>query len=303
MNYPTIILIIFGLALFETVNSIDNAVINAEVLTTMNQKSRHWFLVWGMLIAVFLIRGVLPWLIVWLSTPGISGLSALTATFSSNQTAILAIERSAPFLLISAGTFLLFLFFHWLFVEPKNFGLRGERFISQFGGWFYAVSSIALLIIVRIGLNISPSLAFGAVIGSTGFFIVHGFKQYAEVEESRLKSKDRSDLSKIFYLEVIDSAFSIDGVLGAFAFTLSIPLILIGNGLGALIVRKLTVSNIDKIKNYLYLKNGAMYSILCLGMIMLLDSFGYNIPSFISPIITALIIFYFYTKSKNALKI
>jgi hypothetical protein len=32
-----------------------------------------------------------------------------------------------------------------------------------------------------------------------------------------------SDISKIFYLEVIDTTFSIDGVLGAFAFTLSIP--------------------------------------------------------------------------------
>ena len=34
-------------------------------------------------------------------------------------------------------------------------------------------------------------------------------------------------------LEVIDATFSIDGVLGAFAFTLSVPLIFIGNGIGA----------------------------------------------------------------------
>ena len=36
-----------------------------------------------------------------------------------------------------------------------------------------------------------------------------------------------TDISKIFYLEIIDATFSIDGVLGAFAFTMSIPLILI----------------------------------------------------------------------------
>jgi len=57
-------------------------------------------------------------------------------------------------------------------------------------------------------------------------------------------------------LEIIDTTFSIDGVLGAFAFTLSVPLILIGNGLGALLVRQLTVSNIERIKKYVYLKNG-----------------------------------------------
>ena len=45
-----------------------------------------------------------------------------------------------------------------------------------------------------------------------------------------------SDVSKIFYLEVIDATFSIDGVIGAFAFTLSVPPILLGNGIGALVV-------------------------------------------------------------------
>ena len=71
--------------------------------------------------------------------------------------------------------------------------------------------------------------------------------------------KGRSDWSKILYLEAIDTTFSIDGVLGVFAFTLSIPLILIGNGVGAIVLRQLTVSNIDRIKKYAYLKNGAMY--------------------------------------------
>jgi len=83
-----------------------------------------------------------------------------------------------------------------------------------------------------------------------------------------------SDWSKILYLEVIDATFSIDGVVGAFAFTLSVPLILIGNGIGAFVVRELTISNIDRVKRYIYLKNGAMYSIFVLGTIMVLDSFG-----------------------------
>ena len=75
-------------------------------------------------------------------------------------------------------------------------------------------------------------MAFGAVVGSTAFFITHGFKQNAEQREKQLigNSRGLSDISKILYLEVIDTTFSIDGVLGAFAFTLSVPLILIGNG-------------------------------------------------------------------------
>jgi hypothetical protein len=109
-------------------------------------------------------------------------------------------------------------------------------------------------------------------------------------------------LSKLLYLEIIDATFSIDGVLGAFAFTLSVPLILIGNGIGALIVRQLTVSNIARIKRYVYLKNGAMYSILFLGMFMIIESLGGEMPTWIAPIATFTIIGYFFLKSRNYLK-
>ena len=113
------------------------------------------------------------------------------------------------------------------------------------------------------------------------------------------KDSTKSDLSKIFYLEVIDATFSIDGVIGAFAFTLSVPLILLGNGIGAFVVRELTLGNIERIKKYVFLKNGAMYSILILGTIMLMDSFGLHIPTWLSPIATALIVGYFFLKSRK----
>ena len=57
MDLLSIVLIIIGLTLFETVTSIDNAVINAEVLSTMSMRARRWFLSWGMIFAVFAIRG------------------------------------------------------------------------------------------------------------------------------------------------------------------------------------------------------------------------------------------------------
>ncbi len=292
------VIIIFGLALFETVSSIDNAIVNAHVLKTVPEKYKKFFLFWGLIFAVFLMRGLLPWLSVWLATPGLGPIQALTATFSSNTRVLVAVENSAPMLLIGGGVFLIFLFFNWLFLESKNFGLVGERFFYRNGVWFYSVVSIFLAVIVWLALDENPLMAFGAVVGSTAFFITHGFKQNAEQREKTLSKGNLSDLSKLFYLEVIDATFSIDGVLGAFAFTLSVPLILIGNGIGALVVRKVTMGNIENIKKYLYLKNGAMYSILVLGIIMLSDSFGLTMPSWLSPVATFAIVGYFFYKSK-----
>jgi len=295
----TIILIVAGLIVFETISSIDNAIINAEVLSTMSDKARRWFLVWGLLIAVFLLRGLLPFVIVWAVNPGLSPVEVVTATFSGDPAIEEAIKKSSPILLSGGGIFLIFLFFHWLFLEPKNFGIRGERFIATQGVWFYAVVSIILAAVVWFSLKVDPFMAFGAVVGSTAFFITHGFKENAEKAEQDLLNKNstKSDWSKILYLEAIDGTFSIDGVLGAFAFTLAVPLILLGNGIGAFVVRELTIHNIERIKKYAYLKNGAMYSIFFLGLIMILHSFHFNIPEWFSPVVTFAVIGYFFYKS------
>ncbi|MES2416454.1 MAG: DUF475 domain-containing protein [Patescibacteria group bacterium] len=293
---------ILGLAIFEAISSIDNAVINAEVLSTMGKKARKWFLLWGFLLAVVVVRGVLPFAIVWAFNPLLSISQVLSAAWSSDPIVHESIEKSAPILLVAGGVFLLFLFLHWLFLEDKNFGLpKTEKFFMKNGVWFYSIVSVLLAFIAWFALKESNLMGFGAVVGSTLFFITHGFKQNAEETEKNLASSARSDLSKLFFLEIIDATFSIDSVLGAFAFTLSVPLILLGNGLGAYLVRKLTMSNIENIKKYVFLKNGAMYSILVLGMIMILQSFGYHIPEFISPLATISIISFFFLKSKNVI--
>ncbi|MBF0498283.1 MAG: DUF475 domain-containing protein [Deltaproteobacteria bacterium] len=303
MDIISMFLIVSGLCLFETISSIDNAIINAEVLSTMSPRARRWFLVYGLLIAVFVVRALLPWFIVWMATPGIGPLAALTATFSNDPEVKGAVERSAPVLLMGGGVFLVLLFFHWLFLEEKNCGLWGESFFYVHGVWFYAVVSIILAILVLAAMARSDKLAFGAVAGSTAFVITQAFKMNAEDSERNLLGSkgNLSDISKVLYLEVIDATFSIDGVLGAFAFTLSVPLILLGNGLGAFVVRELTMRNIDRIKKYLYLKNGAMYSILFLGLIMVAESFGHEVPSWGSPLVTFGIVGYFFIKSKRAM--
>ena len=298
MDIIDIVLIILGLSLFEIITSIDNAVINAEVLSTMSARAKKWFLTYGLLIAVFLIRGALPWLIVWLTNLDLGPLGAFTATFSSDPRVMYSIQQSRPMLLMGGGVFLFLIFLHWLFLEPKYFGLRGERFFQKHGVWFYAAASVFLMVLTWLTIGQHPYVAFAAVVGSAAFFITHGFKEKAEqAEQDLMHSRAIGDISKVVYLEIIDASFSVDGVLGAFAFTLSIPLIIIGNGIGAFALRELTISNINRIKKYKYLKNGAMYSILFLGMIMMSDSFGVHIPQWFSPFVTFMTVGYFLWKS------
>src|SRR3989339_993381 len=143
MDIFSIILIILGLSLFEIIISVDNAIINAEVLSTMSKRARRWFLIWGILIAVFLVRGLLPWGILWANNPDLGPIETFKASFSNDPAVAEIIEQSAPVLLIGGGTFLLFLFFHWIFLEPKHYGLIGEHFIAtKFGVWFYAIVSV-----------------------------------------------------------------------------------------------------------------------------------------------------------------
>jgi Uncharacterized protein conserved in bacteria len=297
MNLLSALLIILGLIVFEVISSIDNAIINAEVLSSVSEKAKKWFLLWGLIFAVFLVRGLLPWLIIWFTMPALGPLGALTAAFSNDPSIKETIEKASPILLNGGGVFLIFLFFHWLFLEPKNFGLFFEATFTKYGIWFYAAVSILLAVIVWFAMKRSNMLAFSAVLGSTAFFITHGFKQNAETQERSLSRNQISDISKIIYLEIIDMTFSVDGVLGAFAFTLSVPLIIIGNGIGAFVVRELTIGNINRIKEFIYLKNGAMYSIFFLGIVMVAEGFGVKMPSFVSPVITIFIISFFFLKS------
>ena len=295
-------LTVVGLSAFEIVSSLDNAVINAEILNTMTPKGRRWFLVWGILAAVFVVRGALPWLIVWVTSPALGPVGALMATLSGDPEAARTMQSSAPILLTGGGVFLLFLFCHWIFLENKEFGLPPERFIQRQGIWFYAVVSVLLTAIVWFAIHRHVHMGFAAVVGSSAFFITHGFKQNAERAEHQLLAGGAAmpDISKILYLEAIDASFSIDGVLGAFAFTLSVPLILIGNGLGAVVVRQLTIGNIERVKRYRFLKNGAMYAVGVLGLIMLLEAFGIHLPSWLAPVATLLTIGYFFQRSRVA---
>ncbi|MFZ4648345.1 MAG: DUF475 domain-containing protein [Patescibacteria group bacterium] len=294
----TIIITIFGLCLFEIISSVDNAIVNAHILKTMPEKYRKIFLFWGLLFAVVLVRGLLPFVIVWAVNPSLSLPQVWTATFSGSDLVKASMEASKPLLLLGGGIYLLYVALAWLFLEEKKYAFLVEGFIHRQGAWFYAITSVLTTGIVYLALKQNPMLALAATIGVSAFFITDGFKKNAEEKEKQLmKGSAMSAWSKIFYLEALDASFSIDGVIGAFAFTMSVPLILIGNGLGALVVREFTVRGVDLIARFAYLKNGAMYSIGFLGSIMIIESFGHEFPFWVAPLNTVLLLAVFLTLS------
>jgi len=310
MSLIDIFLIIGGLAVFEVVNSIDNAIVNAHVLKTMSAKWRRIFLIWGLFFAVFVVRGVLPFLIVWITVPGIGFVAAFQAMFSGSPEVANAITEGKPLILMGAGVFLLLLYLHWLFLEEKTPLFVTDKLIKpHFGIWFFACTAVLLTVLLYFA-KVDPLLMLSAAIGNAMFFILYGFREQAEKESQYLMKGGGhlGDFSKLLYLEVLDMSFSFDGVLGAFAFTTSIPLILIGNGIGALVVRELTIKSIDKVAQYKFLKNGAMTSIGILGAIIIFESLaeklglGVSIPSAAAPLITFALIGVAFWESKKLLK-
>lgn len=86
--------------------------------------------------------------------------------------------------------------------------------------------------------------------------------------------------ASLLYLEVLDASFSFDGVIGAFAITSSVLLIVAGLGAGAIWVRSLTVYLLRTgvLGKYKYLENGAHWAIMALGMMMIAKLFHLELP-------------------------
>ncbi len=297
----TIIITIFGLIVFEVISGVDNAIVNAHVLKTLSDRYRKIFLFWGLLIAVFVVRGALPFAIVWIANPSLSISTVWGAAFSGGVGDYLG--ASKPLLLLGGGIYLFFVFLAWIFLEEKKYAFLVEHFLHRQGVWFYFLASLLFTIVIYFSIKTNPALALACAIGTTAFFLTDGFKRQAAEKEKQLVQAHLSAWSKILYLEVLDASFSIDGVIGAFAFTLSVPLILIGNGIGAFVVRELTIKGIDVVTKYAYIKNGAMYSIGILGGIMILESFGRHFPFWLAPLNTFVILGFFLFLSYREIQI
>ena len=79
-------------------------------------------------------------------------------------------------------------------------------------------------------------------------------------------------LMGVIYLEIMDASFSFDGVIGAFAVSKDIVIIMVGLAIGAMAVRSLTVLLVKEgtLQKYKYLEHGAHYAVVILAFIMLI---------------------------------
>lgn len=293
------VLIVFGLIVFEVVNSVDNAIVNAHILKTMGEVWRRRFLIIGIVTSVFLVRFLLPLFIVWISVPNVPLSSLFDSFIGRNTIAADAISAQKPIILTFGGVFLLYLYFHWLFLEKKS-PLYFERLLkAKHGVWFFAFAAVVLVIVMFLA-RANSTMMLAAAIGSATFFLLYGLKETAESGENG-QGVPMKDFSKFVYLEVLDAAFSFDGVIGSFAFTINLLLIFIGIGIGAIVVRQLTVKGIDHVAKYRYLKNGALTSIGFLGVFMLVEAFGIELPSYAPIVITLLFVGVAFWKSRQLL--
>ena len=101
------------------------------------------------------------------------------------------------------------------------------------------------------------------------------------------KASGKAGFFLFLYLEVLDAAFSFDGVIGAFAITTDPILIALGLGLiGAMFVRSLTVFLVRKgtLNDYVYLEHGAHWAIGALATILLIG-IGYHVNEIVTGLI------------------
>lgn len=290
-----IVWIVIVLGVLEVSLSFDNAVVNAAVLTDMPPVWRKRFLTWGMVIAVFGMRVVFPLAIV-----------AVAARLGPLDAIELAAENPAEYerIITSAhvgisgfgGAFLamvgLTYFFdrdkevHWIgFVERRLARLAAVEAI-QIGIVLAALYAVSLLL----PLEAAFALLKAGIFGLLAYLVVEAISSVLEPAAGAATAV-RGGLGGFLYLNMLDSAFSLDGVIGAFALSNNIFVIGLGLGIGAMFVRSMTILLVERgtLAEYRYLEHGAFWAILMLAAIMLLSA-RFEIPEVVTGFIGALFI-------------
>ncbi len=301
------------LGILEISLSFDNAVVNATVLERMSPFWQRIFLTVGVLIAVFGMRLVFPLIIVGITAhlnPVEAFELALQQRPASDPTSYAALLNAAyPQIAAFGGTFLLMLALDWLFEDRDIRWLSWlEKPLAKIGqlSRLSIVIAIVVLVVMSETLATDPNVVLMAgSLGLVTYLLVNGlgdfFDQASDGEDDEEAAPARnssgpSELAKatgragfflFLYLEVLDAAFSFDGVIGAFAITTDPILIALGLGLiGAMFVRSLTVYLVRKgtLADYVYLEHGAHWAIGALSVILLVG-IGYHIDEIITGLI------------------
>jgi len=284
------------LAVLEVSLSFDNAIVNAMVLKEMTPEWRHRFITWGMLIAVFGMRLIFPLAIVSVIAKINPWHALMMAAFQPDQYAHLmtsAHHAVAAF----GGTFLLLVTLRYFYDETKHVHWISviEEPLAKMGKIESIEIGLALLtlLILSCFLEDSEQLTFvlAGVAGLITFVAVDGLGGWLELSQESMKDVQKASAGMFIYLEVLDASFSFDGVVGAFAITHNLFIIMIGLSIGAFFVRSLTIMFVEKetLNKFLYLEHGAFYAIGCLAMIMLMDPF-LHIPEWVTGLLGGLVI-------------
>ena len=284
------------LSVLEVSFSFDNAVVNATVLKDMSVKWQKIFLTVGILIAVFGMRLVFPVAIVALAT-GL-GMGEVTHMALERPEAY-ARHLEASHIAISAfgGAFLLLIFLSFLLDEDKKLHWLGvmEARLAQLGkldsiGVFFALLTLlGMCLWLPLDAAEKHTLLFAGVGGVVLFIAVSSLDRFFALDEDAPVTAGvarRNGVTAFLYLEVLDASFSFDGVIGAFAITRDVVIIMLGLGIGAMFVRSLTVHLVRKgtLEQYVFLEHGAHYAIGALALIMLL-SVSVHVPELITGLI------------------
>jgi len=299
------LMLLLLLATLETTLSFDNAVVNAKVLSRMNARWQQRFLTWGIPIAVFGTRLVLPVIIVALA----AGLSPIAVVWLAIFDPVHYSEylHAAHVSIAAFGSvFLLLVSFKYFFNDRKtvHWIVLIERWLSRWGG-IEAIEIALVLTILLLATLIAPlkaaEILVAGLVGVILFVIIQGIAQ--SFEAGATKSADmaaKAGVALFIYLNVLDSAFSLDGVVAAFAISTSVPIIALGLGVGALFVRSFTIMLVraKTLETLVYLEHGAHYAILGLAIAMLVGIFV-EVPEAITGLIGFVFIGFAYLSSRR----
>lgn len=289
------------LAVMEVSLSFDNAVVNASVLRNWDAFWRKLFLTVGILVAVFGMRLLFPLLIV-----------GVTADMGMVEVAKLALNNPAEYsaklmehhaeIAAFGGMFLLLVFLNFLFDDEKDthwFNWLESRLanLANIPAMSVFIALIALLIMVSAVEGETKLLV--TLAGIWGIVVYVGVKALGHLlegsdddPETEGKQTGSSNIVKagiggFLYLEVLDASFSFDGVIGAFAITSDVVIIMLGLAIGAMFVRSMTIYLVEKgtLEAYIFLEHGAHYAIGALAAIMLFSGTGVHVPELVTGLI------------------
>jgi hypothetical protein len=269
-------------------------VVNATVLKEMTPLWQKRFLTWGIFIAVFVMRLVFPLALV--------GIVAHVNPWDALVLAAIKPEEYAAIMLsahhsISAfgGAFLLMVCLKYFFDADKDVHWIGpiEKQLVKLGKMQAIELGMALTLICVFAKFVAPEeqLTFivSGVWGLVTYIIVDGIGGVLKAPTNE-KGVDlnKASIGMFLYLEVLDASFSFDGVVGAFAITNNLFIIMIGLGIGAMFVRSMTIMLVEKgtLTEFRFLEHGAFYAIGSLAVIMFTGVL-FHIPEVITGLLGA----------------